>query len=77
LLAAIDAALVADPLTTANFRIPQSEGRVIAALERGATLERQRFEGNLLYVRVTGPASLLHRYRRFLAREETAEKTAA
>jgi len=72
LLAAMDAALVADPLATASFRIPQSEGRVIAALERGATIERQRFAGNLLYMTATGPASLLHRYRRFLAREEAA-----
>jgi GTP-binding protein HflX len=77
LLAAIDAALVADPLATASFRIPQSEGRVIAALERGATIEKQRFEGNLLYMMATGPASLLHRYRRFLAREEAPANTAA
>jgi GTP-binding protein HflX len=70
LLAAMDAALVADPLTTASFRIPQSEGRVIAALERGATIEKQRFEGNLLFMMATGPASLLHRYRRFLAKED-------
>src|SRR5580658_7857447 len=38
LLQAIDAALVADPLMEAHFSIPQSEGRVLAALERGATL---------------------------------------
>ena len=72
LLAEIDAALVADPLTTVSFRIPQSEGRVIAALERGAMIERQRFEGNLLYMMATGPVSLLHRFRRFVAHEETA-----
>jgi GTPase len=77
LLAAIDAALVADPLTTVSFRIPQSEGRVIAALERGAMIERQRFEGNLLYMMATGPTSLLHRYRRFLEREEVTVNTAA
>jgi GTPase len=77
LLAAIDAALVADPLTTVSFRIPQSEGRVIAAIERGATIERQRFEGNLLYMTATGPASLLHRYRRFVAHEEVTANTAA
>ncbi len=69
LIEAIDAALVADPLTTAAFRIPQAEGRVIAALERGALIERQRFEGNLLHLTVTGPASLLHRYRRFQTRD--------
>ena len=41
LIAAIDAALVADPLLTASFRIPQAEGRVIASLERGAIIEQQ------------------------------------
>lgn len=76
LLAAMDAALVADPLATASFRIPQSEGRVIAALERGATIERQKFAGNLLYMTATGPASLLHRYRRFLTRETSVDNAA-
>lgn len=65
LLEAMDASLVRDPLETALFRIPQAEGRVIAGLERGATIDSQRFEGNLLYLTATGPASLLHRYRRF------------
>jgi GTP-binding protein HflX len=65
LLHAIDAALTADPLAEASFRIPQSEGRVLAALERGATLTRQRFEGNLVFVRAAGPSSLLERYRRY------------
>jgi GTP-binding protein HflX len=67
----MDKALTADPLIEAAFRIPQSEGRVLAALERGATLSAQRFEGNLLFVHAVGPASLLHRYRRFQARDAT------
>jgi GTP-binding protein HflX len=70
LLHAIDAALTADPLEHATFRIPQSEGRVIAALERGATLSRQKFDGNLVFMHAIGPASLLQRYRRY----QTAEK---
>ena len=65
LLHAIDAALTADPLETAEFRIPQAEGRVLAALERGATTTAQRFEGNLVYLSVVGPASLLKRYSRY------------
>ncbi len=65
LLHAIDAALTADPLESAEFRIPQAEGRVIAALERGATTTGQRFEGNLVYLTVIGPSSLLERYRRY------------
>jgi GTP-binding protein HflX len=72
LLTAMDKALTADPLVEAEFRIPQSEGRVIAALERGATLSGQRFAGNLLYLRAIGPASLLHRYRRYQRRDEGA-----
>ena len=69
LLAAIDAALVADPLVEMRLRIPQSEGAVLAALEAGAVLKEKRFEGNLAYVSARGPASLLGRYRRFLSRE--------
>ena len=65
LLHAIDAALTADPLESVEFRIPQAEGRVLAALERGATITMQRFEGNLVYLNAVGPSSLLERYRRY------------
>ena len=68
LLAAIDAALVADPLIEVNFRLPQSEGAVMAALEAGAIVEGKRFEGNLAFVTARGPASLLNRFRRFRER---------
>lgn len=67
LLTAIDAALVADPLIERKFRLPQSEGAVIAALEAGAVVEDKTFEGNLAFVTARGPASLLNRYRRFWA----------
>jgi GTP-binding protein HflX len=67
LLAAIDAALVADPLIEKEFRLPQSEGAVLAALEGGAIVEGKRFEGNLAYLTARGPASLLNRFRRFWA----------
>ncbi|WP_183792219.1 GTPase HflX [Tunturiibacter gelidoferens] len=65
LLGAIDAALVVDPLIEMQFRLPQSEGAVMAALEAGAVVEGKRFEGNLAYVTARGPASLLNRFRRF------------
>jgi GTP-binding protein HflX len=68
LLAAIDAALVADPVIEMQFRLPQSEGAVLAALEAGAIVEGKRFEGNLAYVSARGPASLLNRFRRFQER---------
>lgn len=69
LLAAIDAALQKDPLLSRSFRIPQSEGGAIAALEAGAVVSGMRFEGNLAFFNAVGPASLLERYRRFRERE--------
>ncbi len=65
LLQAIDAALTADPLVEAKFSIPQSEGRILAALERGATLLNQSYEGNNIALTAVGPTSLLGRYRRY------------
>jgi len=70
LAAAIDRALVRDPLVDGRFRVPQSEGAVLAALEAGAVVSEKRFEGNLAYIRAVGPASLLGRYRRFQSRDE-------
>ena len=68
LLAAIDEALVVGPLVEAEFRVPQSEGAVLASLEAGAVVSGERFEGNLKYFHAVGPASLLGRYRRFRER---------
>jgi len=65
LLLAIDAALTVDPLIEGHFRLPQSEGAVLASLEGGAIVNEKRFEGNLVYLKARGPASLLNRYRRF------------
>jgi GTP-binding protein HflX len=68
LLAAIDEALVLDPLVEMRFRLPQSEGAALAALEAGAVIVRKAFEGNLVRLAARGPASLLERYRRFRER---------
>jgi GTP-binding protein HflX len=68
LLIAIDAALVVDPLVQSSFRIPQSEGSILASLEGGAIIDEKRFAGNLVFLRARGPASLLDRYRRFRER---------
>lgn len=72
LLAAIDKALTADPLIEVSLRIPQSEGTVLAALEAGATLTNECYEGNLIFVTAVGPTSLLSRYRQFLNRSGPA-----
>ena len=76
LLLAIDAALVADPLIESSFRLPQAEGGILSALEGGAIIDEKRFEGNLVYLRVRGPASLLNRYRRFRERHGSANVAA-
>jgi GTPase len=68
LLAAIDDALVVDPLIRVKLRLPQSEGAILAALEAGSVLEKKRFEGNVAYVTARGPASLLNRFSRFRER---------
>ena len=70
LLLAIDAALAADPIVECSFRLPQSEGAILAALEEGAILEERQFEGNLVFLRARGPASLLNRYHRFRRKQE-------
>ncbi len=70
LMMAIDAALVVDPLVEARFRLPQSEGSILASLEGGAIIDEKRFEGNLVFLRARGPASLLDRYRRFREKQD-------
>jgi GTP-binding protein HflX len=70
LLIAIDAALMADPLVESSFRLPQSEGSILASLEGGAIIEEKCFEGNFVFIRARGPASLLNRYRRFLEKRD-------
>jgi GTP-binding protein HflX len=69
ILKAIDAALVVDPLVQSTFRLPQSEGAILASLEAGAVVDEKRFEGNLVFLQARGPASLLDRYRRFRVKQ--------
>jgi GTP-binding protein HflX len=68
LLAAIDKSLIADPLIEVRFRLPQSEGGALAALEAGAVVGEKRFAGNLVYLTARGPASLLERYSKYRER---------
>jgi len=69
LLAAIDAALHSDPIVEAELRVPQHEGAVLAAIEAGMIVHSRDYEGNLVRLAVSGPASLVGRMRRFRARE--------
>jgi GTP-binding protein HflX len=75
LLAAMDRALTVDPIVESSFRLPQSEGAILASLEGGAIIEEKRYEGNLIFLKVRGPASLLDRYRRFREKHQVADHT--
>jgi GTPase len=66
--AAIDAALISDPLVEADFRVPQQEGAVLAAIEAGAIVRNRVYQDNLVHLSVTGPASLVGRLREYRLR---------
>jgi GTP-binding protein HflX len=65
LLAAIDRALHSDPVIEAELRIPQHEGAVLAAIEAGIIVHCREYEGNLVRLAVSGPASLVGRLRKY------------
>ena len=70
LLTAIDVALMVDPPVEARFRLPQSEGAILASPEGGAIVDEKSFAGNLVFLRARGPASLLDRYRRYRQKQD-------
>ena len=70
LLAAIDRALHTDPLIEAELRVPQHEGGALAAIEAGMVVHSREYEGNLVRLTVSGPASLLGRLRKYRVRSE-------
>jgi GTP-binding protein HflX len=70
LLEAIDGALHSDPIITAELRVPQHDGAVLAMLEAGAVIESRAYDGNLVSLTVSGPASLLGRLRDYRLREK-------
>jgi GTP-binding protein HflX len=73
-LEAIDSALHSDPILSAELRVPQHEGSVLAMLEAGTVIESREYEGNLVRLSVSGPASLLGRLREYRLREKHAGK---
>jgi GTP-binding protein HflX len=69
LLAAIDRALHSDPLVDAELRVPQQAGAVLAAIEADMLVHSRSYEGNIVHLAVTGPASLMGRLREYRLRE--------
>jgi GTP-binding protein HflX len=70
LLRAIDGALHSDPVVEAELRVPQQEGGVLAAIEAGLVVHSREYEGNLVRLTVSGPASLVGRLRKYRLRNE-------
>jgi GTP-binding protein HflX len=69
LLAAIDRALQSDPVIETELRVPQHEGAVLAAIEAGMLVHSREYEGNLVRLMVSGPASLVGRLRKYRLRD--------
>jgi GTPase len=69
LLTAIDRALHSDPILSAELRVPQQEGSVLASIEAGMLIHSRQYEGNLVRLTVSGPASLIGRLRKFRVRD--------
>jgi GTPase len=73
LLAAIDEALFSDPVIETELRVPQSDGGALAAIEAGMVVHSRAYEGNLVRLVVSGPASLLGRLRKYRLHDKQAE----
>jgi len=69
LLRAIDDALQSDPVIEAELRVPQHEGAALSAIEAGMVVHERAYEGNLVRLRVSGPASLIGKLRKFRLRD--------
>jgi GTPase len=68
LLKALDQALFSDPVVEAELRVPQQEGGVLAAIDAGMVVHGRKYEGNLVRLSVSGPASLMGRLRKYRVR---------
>ena len=69
------AALHSDPIVEAEFRVPQHEGAALAAIEAGMIVHSREYEGNLVRLSVSGPASLVGRMRRFRSQPQKGIQT--
>ena len=70
LLEAIDKALYSDPVIETEMRVPQSDGAALAAIESGMVIHERKYEGNLVRLKVSGPASLVGRLRKYRLRDD-------
>jgi GTPase len=74
---AIDRALFSDPLLEAELRVPQHEGSILATIEAGMVIHDRAYEGNLVRLHVSGPASLIGRLRQYRVSDKSSEGDAS
>jgi GTP-binding protein HflX len=55
----------------AELRVPQQEGGVLAAIEAGMVVHKREYEGNLVRLAVSGPATLLGRLGKYRLRDDS------
>ncbi len=70
ILGAVDTALHSDPVIEAELCVPQRDGAALAAIDAGMVVHQRAYEGNLVRLAVSGPASLLGRLRQYRVRDE-------
>ena len=66
LLQHIDAQIAEDPLRRVRLRVPQSEGKALAALEAKALFYAREYRDGYVDLDVQAPESLLRRMKKFV-----------
>jgi GTP-binding protein HflX len=62
----IDDLLTEDPVVNLRLKIPQSEGRTLAAVEAGSQIVKRTFRRDHVYLHVQAPESMTRRWKQFL-----------
>jgi GTP-binding protein HflX len=62
----IDDLLTQDPVINLRLKIPQSEGKALAAVEAGSQIMKRSFRGEHVYLQVQAPESLSRRWKHFV-----------
>lgn len=62
----IDDLLTADPVVNLRLKIPQSQGKALAAVEAGSQIVKRTFRGDHVYLHVQAPESMTRRWKDFL-----------
>lgn len=73
LLKKVDDALVADPLSTIDISIPQSEGKLLAAIDARCHVLRRTYRLDRVHLSLEGPQSLLRHLEKYRRKDKTSK----